>query len=125
MPKADTVPTRFAAVHNFQPKPRPQSTGQGALRLAHATLIQALLGEQAEAITGCWAHPSEITDRAEHLTKVLAAVGDYCDVILRDTADYAHIHRSVVIGGLRDAAADLAGHVRFRAELMAEDRAEG
>ena len=33
-------------------------------------------------------HRSEITDRADHLTKVLAAVGDYVDVILRDTADF-------------------------------------
>jgi hypothetical protein len=44
-------------------------------------------------------------------------------VVLRDTAEYAFMHRTVVVGGLRDAVADLAAHVRFRAELTAEEKA--
>jgi hypothetical protein len=113
-------------VHNFQPKPRsPLSTTKPAphaLKLAHHTLVSKLMALQAEEITGCWAHPSEITDRADHLEKVLAVVNDYADVVLRDTADVVHMHRDVVVGGLRDAASDLCAHVRFRAELLAEER---
>jgi hypothetical protein len=78
--------TRPAApVHNFQPR----RAAIPALRLAHATLIDALLREQADPIAGCWAHPSEVIDRSQHLQQVLSAVADYVNVVLADTQDYA------------------------------------
>jgi hypothetical protein len=112
--------TPFAHVHNFQPRPsRLQSTAPSNLKLAHAALIGALLTEQAEPITGCHADPVDVTDRADHLAKVLRAVADYVDVIVSDTADYVPcgaIERKYLCGLLRDACADVVGSVTASAD---------
>jgi hypothetical protein len=113
--------TRPAApVHNFQARrtavPSTESA-PSALKLAHATLVGALLREQADPITGCWAHPSEVIDRSEHLQKVLSAVTDYVNVVLADTQDYAgRIEAKHLTGLLRDATSDIVGGVAFAAE---------
>ena len=113
-----------AAVHNFQPRraavPSTKSV-PSPLKLAHATLIGALLLEQAEPITGCWAHPSEVTDRGEHIEKVLNAVTDYVNVILADTRQFAgRIKDDNLTGLLRDATSDIVGGLRFAAEECGE-----
>jgi len=105
-----------ASVHNFQPR-RAAVPSTSPLKLAHATLIGALLLEHAEPITGCWAHPFEVTDRAEHLEKVLKAVTDYVNVILADTRQFAgRIKDDDLTGLLRDATSDIVGGLRFAAE---------
>ena len=108
--------TRPAApVHNFQPRGAAVPS-TSPLKLAHATLIGALLLEQAEPITG-WAHPSEVTDRGEHIEKVLNAVTDYVNVILADTRQFAgRIKDDNLTGLLRDATSDIVGGLRFAAE---------
>jgi hypothetical protein len=113
--------TRPAApVHNFQPRraavPSTKSA-PSALNLAHATLIGGLLREHAEPIAGCWAHPSEVIDRGEHLQRVLSAVTDYVNVVLTDTRDYAgRIESDYLTGLLRDATSDIVGGIAFAAE---------
>jgi hypothetical protein len=113
--------TRPAApVHNFQPLraavPSTESA-PSALKLAHATLIGTLLREQAEPISGCWADPSEVIDRGEHLQKVLSAVTDYVNVVLADTQDYAgRIEAGHLTGLLRDTTSDIVGGIAFAAE---------
>jgi hypothetical protein len=107
-------------VHNFQARraavPSTESA-PSALMLAHTTLIGALLREQAEPITGCWAHPSEVIDRSDHLQKVLSAVTDYVNVVLVDTQDYAgRIEARHLTGLLRDATSDIVGGIVFAAE---------
>jgi hypothetical protein len=109
-----------APVHNFQPRRAAVPSTEpapSALKLAHATLISAVLREHANPITGCWANSSEIIDRSEHLQKVLSAVTDYVNVVLADTRDYAgRIESDYLTGLLRDATADIVGGIAFAAE---------
>jgi len=117
--------TRLAApVHNFQPRRAAVASTKSApstLKLAHSTLIGSLLPEQPQPIDGCWAHPSEILDRAEHLEKVLAAVTDYAAVVLSDTQDFAgRVDTKYLTGLLRDVTSDIVGGLRFAAEECGE-----
>jgi hypothetical protein len=115
--------TRSAApVHNFEPR-RPAVPSASPLKLAHANLIGALLLEQAEPIVGTYADPFDVTDRAEHLAKVLHAVADYVDVIVSDTADYVPvggIERKYLCGLLRDTFSELVGSITASAEECGE-----
>lgn len=117
---ATDLSTLFTPTHNFQPnRSRLQSTAPSPLKLAHATLLVTLMREQAAPIIGTYADPIDVTDRAEHLEKVLAAVSDYINVIVADTADYVPaggIERKYLAGLLSDTASDLVGSVRASAE---------
>jgi hypothetical protein len=121
---APVTTTAFLRLHNLQPRrAADSSTNLPALKLAHATLIGALLREHAEPIVGTYADPYDVTDRAEHLTKVLHAVSDYVDVIVADTADYVPvggIDRKYLCGLLRDTASDIVGFVGGAAEECGE-----
>lgn len=87
------------------------------IKLAHATLIGALLREQPEAIDGCWAHRSEIEDRAKHLHRFLAHVRDYVSVVLADTNEYASgVEHHYLTGQLSDTHKEIVGQVLLAAE---------
>lgn len=98
---------------------RPSTVPVAPLRLAHATLIGALLIEHPEPIVGSYADPADVTDRAEHLAKVLHAVADYVDIIVADTADYVPaggIERKYLCGLLRDTFSEVCGSVAASAD---------
>jgi hypothetical protein len=119
--------TRSAApVHNFEPLRPAVPTTKSApspLKLAHATLIGALLLEQAEPILGTYADPFDVTDRAEHLDKVFKAFNDYVAVIIADTADYVPvggIETRYLVGLMKDTASDVVGSIMRSAEECGE-----
>ena len=103
---------------------RPISDPPCALKLAKAQLIGRLLEiNPAAPIVGSYADPCDITDRAEHIEKVLTAVTDYVKAILADTVDYvpagAFVARDLS-GLLNDTVSDVVGGVQKAAEECGE-----
>jgi hypothetical protein len=121
---------RVIPVAAFSPRPTasrptvPRPVPVAPLRLAHATLIGALLQEQAEPIVGTYADPFDVTDRAEHLDKVFKAFNDYVAVIIADTADYVPvggIETRYLVGLMKDTASDVVGSIMRSAEERGRD----
>lgn len=103
---------------------RPSTAPVAPLRLAHATLIGALLIEHPEPIVGSYADPADVTDRAEHLQKMFDAFIAYATVIIADTAEYVPaggIERQYLAGLLKDTASDVVGSIMASAEECGRD----